>query len=40
MFSEEWVQVCKVGIESVRLDIDLCPSGVGPDPVTGLACDS
>lgn len=40
MFSEEWTQVCKVGIESVRLDLTLCPSGEGPTPVTALVCAS
>lgn len=40
IFSEEFVQVCKVGIESVRLDMTLCPSGTGPTPITGLLCHS
>lgn len=40
IFAEEWNQVCKVGIESIRLDLTLCPSGVGPAPVTGLICHS
>ncbi len=40
MFSEEWVQVCKVGIESIRLDLTLCPSGEGPTPTTALVCAS
>ena len=40
MFSEEWVQVCKVGVESVRLDLTLCPDGSGPAPITALVCAS
>lgn len=40
IFSEEFVQVCKVGIESIRLDLTLCPSGVGPAPETALICAS
>lgn len=40
IFSEEFVQVCKVGIESVRLDLNLCPSGTGPSSVTALHCAS
>lgn len=40
MFSEEWTQVCKVGIESVRLDLTLCPDGSGPAPITALVCAS
>jgi hypothetical protein len=40
MFSEEFVQVCKVGVESVRLDITLCPDGTGPAPITALVCAS
>lgn len=40
IFAEEFTQVCKVGIESIRLDLTLCPSGVGPNPVTALSCDS
>jgi hypothetical protein len=30
IFSEQWVQVCQVGLESVRLEMELCPTGVGP----------
>lgn len=40
IFSEEWVQMCKVGLESIAIDLELCPSGEGPTPVTGLACTS
>lgn len=40
MFSEEWVQVCKVGTESVRLDMTLCADGTGPNPTTAWACGS
>jgi hypothetical protein len=30
IFSEQWVQVCQVGLESIRLELELCPTGVGP----------
>lgn len=39
IFSEQWVQVCQVGLESLRLEITLCPDGTGPEPVTPLLCD-
>lgn len=40
IFSEEWVQPCKFGAESMALDVTLCPSGVGPEAGTALACAS
>lgn len=40
IFSEQWIQAVKVGIESVRLNLALCPSGVGPTPGTALTCTS
>lgn len=41
LFSEEWTQVCKVGFESIALDLTLCPSGVGPEPTADVrACAS
>jgi len=40
IFAEEWVQVAKVGLESVRANITLCPSGTGPSSKTGLVCAS
>lgn len=40
IFSEQWVQVCQVGLESLRLEITLCPDGTGPEPVTPLVCGS
>ncbi|HUV11713.1 MAG TPA: major capsid protein [Acidimicrobiia bacterium] len=40
IFAEEFTQVCKIGIESIRLDLTLCPSGAGPAPVTALICNS
>jgi hypothetical protein len=40
IFSEEWVQACKLGYESVAFTFDLCPSGVGPDPTTARPCSS
>jgi len=38
IFSEQWVQVCQVGLESLRLEITLCPDGTGPEAVTPLVC--
>jgi hypothetical protein len=38
IFSEQWVQVCFVGLESLRLEMDLCFDGTGPEPVTPLDC--
>jgi hypothetical protein len=38
IFSEQWVQVCQVGLESLRLEITLCPDGTGPEPVAPLVC--
>lgn len=38
IFSEQWVQVCMVGLESLRLEISLCPDGTGPEPVLPLDC--
>lgn len=28
IFSEQWVQVCQVGLESIRLEMEICPTGV------------
>lgn len=39
IFSEQWIQVCMVGLESLRLEIDLCPTGTGPEPVVPYVCD-
>jgi hypothetical protein len=39
LFSEQWVQVCKVGIESLRLELTLCPNGTAPEPVAPFDCD-
>ena len=39
IFSEQWVQVCMVGLESLRLEITLCPDGTAPEPVVPLVCD-
>ena len=38
IFSEEWIQVCQVGLESLRLEIALCPDGTAPEPVAPLEC--
>jgi hypothetical protein len=38
IFSEQWVQVCKVGLESIRLESTLCPDGTAPEPVPPLIC--
>lgn len=38
LFSEEWLQVCMVGLESLRIEISLCPDGTAPEPVVPLDC--
>lgn len=38
LFSEEWIQVCMVGLESLRLEITTCPTGTAPEPVAPLTC--
>lgn len=38
IFSEQWVQVCMIGLESIRLTIPLCPDGTAPEPVPPLVC--
>jgi hypothetical protein len=38
LFAEQWIQVCMVGIESLRIEHTLCPSGTAPEPVTPLEC--
>jgi len=38
LFAEQWIQVCMVGIESLRIEHTLCPSGTAPEPVTPLVC--
>ena len=38
LFAEQWIQVCKVGLESLRIEHTLCPTGAGPEPVTPLVC--
>jgi len=40
IFSEQWVQVVKVGIESLRIEHTLCPDGTAPEPATALICGS
>ena len=40
LFSEQWVQVCKVGIESIALNVTLCSDGGGPEPHPLLVCAS
>lgn len=40
IWSEEFTQLCRVGAESVALELTLCPSGAGPEPVTALTCTS
>jgi hypothetical protein len=39
LFAEQWIQVCMVGIESLRIEHTLCPDGTAPEPVTPLVCD-
>lgn len=38
LFAEQWIQVCMVGLESLRIEHTLCPDGTGPEPVTPLLC--
>lgn len=38
IFAEQWVQVVKLGLESIRLEITLCPDGTAPEPTTPLTC--
>jgi len=38
MFSEEWLQVCFVGLESIRLEHTLCPDGTAPEPLAPFVC--
>jgi len=38
IFSEQWIQVCRVGLESVRIEHTLCPDGTAPEPVVPLVC--
>jgi hypothetical protein len=38
IFSEQWIQVCQVGLESIRLEHTLCPDGTAPEPVLPLVC--
>lgn len=38
LFAEQWIQVCMVGLESLRIEHTLCPTGAGPEPVTPLVC--
>lgn len=40
IWSEEFTVLCMVGSESVELELELCPSGAGPEPVTALTCAS
>ena len=37
-FSEEWLQVCFVGLESLRIEHTLCPDGTAPEPVAPIVC--
>ncbi|HUW00913.1 MAG TPA: major capsid protein [Acidimicrobiales bacterium] len=38
MFSEQWIQVCQVGLESVRLESTVCPDGTAPAAVAPIIC--
>lgn len=38
LFAEQWIQVCKVGIESLRIEHTLCPTGAATEPVPPLVC--
>jgi len=38
LFAEQWVQVCKIGLESLRIEHTLCPTGAATEPVPPLVC--
>lgn len=38
LFAEQWIQVCMVGLESLRIEHTLCPDGTAPEPVAPLTC--
>jgi hypothetical protein len=38
LFAEQWIQVCKVGLESLRIEHALCPTGAATEPVPPLVC--
>ena len=39
IFAEEWTQVCKLGIESVRIEHQgVCPNGAAPEPAALIVC--
>jgi len=38
MFAEQWIQVCKVGLDSLRIESTLCPDGTAPEPVIPMVC--
>jgi hypothetical protein len=38
LFAEQWIQVCMVGLESIRIAHTLCPDGTAPEPVPPLLC--
>mgnify|MGYP001273035402 CR=1 FL=1 len=40
IWSEEFTVLCMTGAESVEIELTLCPSGAGPDPVEALTCAS
>ena len=39
IFAEEWTQVCKLGIESIKITHQgLCPNGAAPEPDELIVC--
>jgi len=41
IFAEEWTQVCKIGIESIKITHQgLCPNGAAPEPDALIVCGS
>lgn len=38
LFAEQWIQACKFGNESIRLDLTLCNNGTAPEYVTPFDC--
>ena len=38
IFAEQWIQVCHLGQEALRIEHTLCPNGGAPEPATLAVC--
>lgn len=38
LFAEQWTKVCKIGYESVKLPLAVCPNGSGAGDITPITC--